>query len=137
MTFSTYGANHLGDHARGRTSFTMPTTSLALYTSSPGIAGTAVTNEVAYGGYARVPCGTGGSSIFSAASSGSSNNSGGAVNFPALTSGGPVTITHVGIVDSTAGAGNLIEFGALSAGVTYNDAQTPSFNTGALTDLFT
>lgn len=137
MTYSTYGANHLGDHARGRTSYTMPTTALALYTSSPGVGGTAVTNEVAYGGYARVPCGTGAGSVFSAASSGSSNNASGAISFPALTSGGPVTITYVGIVDSTAGAGNLIEFGALSASVTYNNAQTPSFNTGTLTDLFT
>ena len=137
MTFSTYAANHLGDHARGRTSFTMPTTYLALYTSSPGVGGSANTNEVSYTTYARQACGTGGSSVFSAGSSGGSNNSGGAINFPVVTSGGPVTITHVGIVDSSSGAGNLIEFGALTSPVTYNNGQTPSFNTGALTDLFT
>ena len=57
---------------------------IALYTADPGEAGTAVTNECAYGSYARVAvtAATG----FSAASGGSTANTG-LIQFPECTSG--------------------------------------------------
>jgi hypothetical protein len=108
---SDYLENRLIDHVLGRTSFTMPSTYLALYTASPGETGTATTNETSVGGYARAALGTGGSSKFPAASGGSAANSG-TINCGTAT--GSVTITHFGIVDSASGAGNLLLFGALT-----------------------
>lgn len=135
MTFSTYAANKAGDHVRGRTSFTMPTTYLALYTASPGVGGSATTNEATYTSYARVACGTGAGSIFAAASAGATNNPS-TVSFPTNT-GPSQTITHVGIVDSASGAGNLLEFVALTVARTFNNGDTPSFSAAALTDTYT
>lgn len=136
MTLSTYAANKLADHVDGRTSFTLPTGFVALYTASPGVGGSAVTNEVAYTTYARVACGTGGSSIFPAAGSGTTSQTA-TLNFAIVTSGGPVTITHVALVDSASGAGNLLIFGALTTPVTFNNGQTPSFSAAQLTETFT
>lgn len=135
MTLSTYAANKLADHLDGRTAFTMPTASVALYTASPGVGGSATTNEVSYTTYARMVCGTGGSSIFPAASSGSAAQTA-TLSFPSITSGGPVTITHVALVDSASGAGNLLIFGQLSSPRTYQNGDTPSFSAGALAEAF-
>lgn len=135
MTLSNYASSKLADHLDGRTSFTMPTAYVTLHTASPGTAGSAVTNEVAYTTFARQACGTGGSSIFPAASSGSASQTS-TLNFPILTSGGPVTITHVSLVDSASGAGNLLIFGQLTTPVTFNNGQTPSFSAAQLTEAF-
>lgn len=136
MTFSTYWADALGDFSRGKTTVTMPTTYLALYTSNPGVGGSATTNEVSYTGYTRQACGTGGGSIFGAGSLGAASNTS-VASFGAISSGSSVTITHVGIVDSSSGAGNLLEFQALGSPVTWATTQTPTFGVSAFTDTFT
>lgn len=135
MTLSTYAANKLVDHVNGRTSFTMPTVYIALHTSSPGVGGSGNTNEVSYTTYARQACGTGGSSIFPASSSGTTSQTA-TLSFPIVTSGGPVTITHVSMSDASSGASNLLIFGALTSSVTYNNGQTPSFSASQLTEAF-
>jgi hypothetical protein len=132
MALSTYAGNKLLDHLHGRTSYTMPTCFFALYTADPGIGGTAVTNEAAYSGYARVAALSGGSSLFGAAAGKTSQNNT-AVVFPALVSG-TVTATHIGLVDSSSGAGNLLEFGPLAAASTYVTGQSPTAAIGALND---
>jgi len=102
---------------------------IALYTADPTDAGTAVSNEAAYGSYARVTvtAATG----FSAASGGSSSNTG-LIQFPECTSGSE-TITHVGIVTTTSGAGQILYSGALTASRSISSGIQPQFAIGALT----
>jgi hypothetical protein len=101
---------------------------IALYTADPADAGTAVTNESAYGSYARVSvtAATG----FTAASGGSSSNTG-LLQFPECTSGSE-TITHVGIVTTSSGAGQLLYSGALTASRSISTGIQPQFAIGAL-----
>ena len=75
---------------------------IALHTADPGNAGTQTTSEASYVGYARVlvTAATG----FTAASSGSSSNTG-LIQFPQCT-GGTNTITHVTIGTAASGAGD-------------------------------
>lgn len=102
---------------------------IALYTADPGEAGTATTNEAAYGSYARVTvtAATG----FSAASGGSTANTG-LIQFPECTSGSE-TITHVAIVTTTSGAGDIIYSGALTASRSVSSGIQPQFAISALT----
>ena len=101
---------------------------IALYTADPGEGGSANTNEAAYTSYARVTvtAATG----FSAASGGSSDNTG-LIQFPECT-GGSETITHVGIVDTSSGAGVIIYSGALTASRAVSSGIQPQFAIGAL-----
>lgn len=101
---------------------------IALYTADPGETGTAVTNESAYGSYARVAvtAATG----FTAAALGSTSNTG-LIQFPECTSGSE-TITHVAIVTTTSGAGQIIYSGALTASRSISSGIQPQFAIGAL-----
>lgn len=101
---------------------------IALYTADPGEGGTATTNEAAYGSYARVTvtAATG----FSAASGGQSDNTG-LIQFPECTSGSQ-TITHVAIVTTVSGAGQIIYSGALTASRSVSSGIQPQFAIGAL-----
>lgn len=101
---------------------------IALYTADPGEGGSANTNEAAYTSYARVTvtAATG----FSAAASGSSNNTG-LIQFPECT-GGSETITYVAIVDTASGAGVIIYSGALTASRSVSSGIQPQFAIGAL-----
>ena len=102
---------------------------IALYTADPGEAGTAVTNESAYGSYARVTvtAATG----FSAAAGGSSANTG-LIQFPECTSG-TETITYVAIVTTASGAGQILYSGALTASRSISSGIQPQFAISALT----
>lgn len=101
---------------------------IALYTSSPGVGGTATTNEAAYGSYARVSVTA--STGFTAASGASSSNTG-LIQFPECTSGSE-TITHVAIVTTSSGAGQILYFGALTASRSISTGIQPQFAIGAL-----
>lgn len=101
---------------------------IALYTADPGEAGTAITNEAAYGSYARVAvtAATG----FTAASGGSSSNTG-LIQFPECSSGSE-TITYCAIVTTSSGAGEIIYSGALTASRAISTGIQPQFAIGAL-----
>lgn len=100
---------------------------LALYTSDPGEAGTATTNEIAYTGYARVAVSRSTDLTISGATVTNANLE----QFPACT-GAPATATHVGIVTTASGAGTLIVSGPLSSSVAINVGVTPQFQAGDL-----
>ncbi len=100
---------------------------IALYTADPGEAGTAVTNEIAYTGYARVAVVRATDLTITGATVTNANLE----QFPAC-SGAPATATHVGIVTSASGAGTLIISGALSSSVAVNVGVTPQFQAGDL-----
>ena len=99
---------------------------IALYTSDPGEAGTAVTNETAYTNYARVIVAiadwTDGGSTFTNAT---------LLQFLACGVTG-ATITHVAVVTTASGAGQILYSGALNAPLTVSSLIQPQFAIGAL-----
>ena len=100
---------------------------IALYTSDPGEAGTAPTNEATYTDYERVlitaaTAWTGSSSPYTNAT---------LIQFPVCGVTGN-TITHVGIVTTASGAGTLIYSGALNASLAVSSLIQPQFAIGAL-----
>jgi hypothetical protein len=101
---------------------------VALHTGDPGEGGSQTTNECAYGSYARqtVTAATG----FTAASGGSSSNTG-LIQFPEASSGSE-TITHVSIGTASSGAGQILYSGALSASRSVSTGIQPQFAIGAL-----
>lgn len=100
---------------------------LALHTADPGEAGTAVTSEATYGGYARV--------VLTRASdltvSGATVQNANLEQFPVCSSG-TNTVTHVSIVTTASGAGTIIVKGALNASVSVATGIQPQFSANAL-----
>jgi len=100
---------------------------LALYTADPGEAGTATTNEATYTSYARITL-----VKASAWSDGGSTFSNAALlQFPQCT-GGTNTITHVAIVTTSSGAGQILYSGALNASLNVANLIQPQFGIGNL-----
>jgi hypothetical protein len=100
---------------------------LALHTADPGEAGTAVTSEAAYGGYARVTL-TRASDITVSGATASNTN---LEQFPVCSSG-TATCTHISIVTTASGAGTIIVSGALNSSVAVATGIQPQFSAGAL-----
>jgi hypothetical protein len=101
---------------------------VALYTSDPDEAGTATTNETAYTNYARV-------AVVKATGwtdGGSSFTNSGLIQFPQCGVTG-ATITHVAIVTTSAGAGQILYSGALNSSLAVANLIQPQFAAGALT----
>jgi len=129
LLFQATAITNLADNAASG-----PLTNLyvALYTSDPGEAGTATTNETSFTNYARqaVARTSGGW----AESSGTITNVG-AVTFPECGATG-ATITHVGIVSTSSGAGVLYLSGALTASRAVSNGSTLSFSAGQISIPF-
>lgn len=121
-SFSDYLENKLLEHVVGKTSFTMPTVYVALYTVAPTDAGSGT--EADYTSYARVQ--TAGSDWGNAASGAIANAA--AITFPQCT-GGSNTIVAFGLLDAASG-GNLLAYGTCSLAV--SNGITPEFAIGAL-----
>jgi hypothetical protein len=100
---------------------------IALYSADPGASGTATTNEATWTNYARVPLDR--ATEFGAATNTIDNDV--LVQFPICGVTGQ-TVTHVGIVDTASGAGNLIISGALAASQAIASGNQPQFNLGNL-----
>ena len=102
---------------------------IALHTADPGNAGTQLTSEATYVGYARVAvtAATG----FTSAAAGSSSNTG-LIQFPQCT-GGTNVITHVTIGTAASGAGQIIYRGSLNASLSVANLIQPQFSIGSLT----
>lgn len=99
---------------------------IALHTGDPGEAGTAVTSESAYGSYARVAVPI---ADWTGTNPLSNTN---LLQFPACTSGSE-TITHVSIVTTASGAGQILYSGALTASRAVSSGIQPQFAASALT----
>lgn len=100
---------------------------VALYSSSPGVGGSAVTNEATWTNYARVAIDR--DTEFGA--SGATIDNDILVQFPICGATGQ-TVTHVGIVTTASGAGTLIAFGALDSSQAIANGNQPQFNLGNL-----
>lgn len=100
---------------------------LSLHTASPGEAGSAVTNEATFGSYARIAL----TRATDFTVTGNTVENANLEQFAACTSGSN-TITHVGVVDTSSGAGILIAYAALSSSITVSTGVQPQFAAGAL-----
>lgn len=87
----------------------------ALFTADPGEAGTAVTNETAYTGYARKASARSGAGIVVTAGSASPAAD---QTFGECTAAAGGAITHFGLVSSASGAGVLMWSGTYTPNVT-------------------
>lgn len=121
---SDYVENKLLDHIVGKTSFTMPTTYLALFTVAPtdSTGGTEVTG----GSYARVA--TAGKW---AAASGGQNATSADISFPEATASWG-TVVAVAIMDAST-LGNILWYGTLTTSKTVDIGDTLTFVAGDLT----
>ena len=121
-SFSEYGAASLLAHIVGKTSFTMPTTYIGLWTSALTSASTGSTSgEAAYTGYARIATSGDWGSVTSATPCTLFNSS--AITFAACT-GSTSTITYFGIFDALT-AGNMLAWGSCTSTV-ISTTQTPA-----------
>lgn len=125
---SNYLENKLLDHTLTATAFTQPSVRyIALFTADPGETGS-FTNEVttSSSAYARQAV------TFAAASSGTSATNA-TVTFPAATANWG-TVTHVAVTDgATAGAGNVLFYGAVTTSKTIDTGDTFQITSGNLT----
>lgn len=101
---------------------------ISLHVWDPGEAGTAITNEATFTGYARALVVA--SSWFTTPSGGSSSNTG-QITYAECTAG-TNTVDYVSIVDTASGAGNIIYSGPLTASRTISAGITPFFAIGSL-----
>jgi hypothetical protein len=101
---------------------------IALYTADPGEAGTAVTNEATYGGYARVTLTR--ASDFTV--SGNQITNANLEQFAQCTSGSN-TITHAAIVTTSSGAGTIIVRAQLNTSIPVSTGIQPQFAANSLT----
>jgi hypothetical protein len=101
---------------------------IALYTADPGEAGTAVTNEATYGGYARVTLTR--ASDFTV--SGNQITNANLEQFAQCTSGSN-TITHAALVTTSSGAGTIIVRAQLNTSIPVSTGIQPQFAANSLT----
>lgn len=100
---------------------------IALHTADPGEAGSAVTNEAAYGSYARVTL----TRATDFTVSGNSVSNANLEQFPQCTSGSE-TITHASIVSTSSGAGTILVRAALNSSIPVSTGIQPQFAASAL-----
>lgn len=120
---------NVGDATGLRGSSTAGVLYVSLHTADPGETGSQNTSEATYTSYARVSVVRSGSGW---SVSGNIGSNVGPITFPAAT-GGSNTITHFGIGTDSAGAGNLLFKGALSASIAVSNGITPEFAASQLT----
>lgn len=98
-----------------------------LHTSDPGEAGSALTGELSYTGYARqaIPRSAGGFTVSGASVSLTAN-----VDFPKMTGGTGGTVTHFSIVKEVSGASVILYSGAVSPTIVVANGVIPRLETG-------
>jgi hypothetical protein len=121
-SFADYTENKVLDHIVGKTSFTMPTAYLALFTAAPTDAGGGT--EVTGGSYARKS--TAGSD-WAAASAGANSNAAVITMVTATANWG--TIVAAALFDAVT-AGNMLIWGDLTVSKVVNTNDTLSFPIG-------
>lgn len=130
LIFNNSNFANVGDATGLRGSTTAGSFYISLHTADPGETGTAVTNETAYTGYARVAVARSGAGF---TVSGNSISNTALVAFGNCTASPGAAITHFGIVETSSGAGALHFSGALSASYQPAIGNAPQFAIGALT----
>lgn len=116
---SNYAEDKLLDHVLGTTSYTMPTTYIALYTVAPTDSSSGT--EVTGGSYARQ------SASFTASSGGAAHNSGN-IDFTGMPA---CTVVAVAVTDALT-SGNILVYGTLAANKSLDAGDTLRIATGDL-----
>lgn len=127
MFNNTNGPANMGDATGLRGSSTAGSFYVALYTSDPGEAGTATTNETSYTSYARQAVARSGAGWTVTANSVSPV---GNIVFP-ISTGGTPTITHFGVVSSSSGAGTLFYSGTVTPNIVVSTSVVQTLTTGS------
>jgi hypothetical protein len=126
LIFNNTNIADIGDATGLRGSSTAGNLWLALYTSDPGEAGTATTNETAYIGYLRVALVRSDSGW---TVTGNSVSPVADVDFGECSGSPGDAITHMGLVNTSSGAGKLLMSGALSSPITVATGVIPRIKT--------
>lgn len=98
----------------------------ALFTADPGEAGSAITNETAYTGYARQGFARSGANFVV---TGNSVSPAANVDFPECTASPGAAVTHGGIVNTSSGAGKLLYKGTITPNITMAVGVIPRIKT--------
>lgn len=135
LIFQNTNFANIGDATGLRGSTAAGSFYIALHTASPGAAGDQTTSEATYTGYARVAVARSGAGFTIAGSSPTNVTNAAAVTFGVCTVG-TNTITFFSIGVASAGASEILVYGAITspaAGLVVNPGITPSFAIGQLT----
>ena len=115
LLFNNTAIANIGDAGGLRATVVAGTFWYSLHTADPGEAGTAITNETAYTGYARVSAARSGAGF---TVTGNSVSPPANVDFGECTAAAGGPITHFGIVNTSSGAGKLLYSGTMTPNVT-------------------
>jgi len=126
LLFNNTAIADIGDVAGLRATTTAGSLYWSLHTADPGEAGTAITNETAYTGYARVAGARSGAGFTVTANSVSPTAN---VDFGECTASPGAALTHFGIVNTSSGAGKLLYKGTLTPNVTMAVGVIPRIKT--------
>ncbi len=126
LIFNNTDIANIGDAGGVRGSVVAGTLWWSLCTADPGEAGTAVTSETAYTGYARISTARSGAGFVVTNNSVSPAAN---IDFGECTAvpGGP--ITHIGIVNTASGAGKLLYSGTVTPNITMAVGVIPRLKT--------
>jgi len=117
LLFNNTAIANIGDAGGLRATVSAGTFWVSLYTADPTDTGTAITNETAYTGYARVSLnrasGAGGFTVTGNSVSPQAN-----VDFGECSASPGGAITHWGIVNTSSGAGKLLYSGTVTPNIT-------------------
>ena len=126
LIFNNTDITNVGDAGGIRGSATAGSLYWSLHTADPGETGTAITNETAYTGYARV-AGARSSAAFTVTANSVSPVAN--VDFGECTAAAGAAITHFGIVSTASGAGKLLYKGPLTPNITMAIGVIPRIKT--------
>ena len=101
---------------------------VALFTSDPGEAGSAITNETAYTGYTRTAVVRSGAGF---TVTGNSVSPAAHIDFTVCTASPGGAITHWGIVNTSSGAGKLLYSGTVTPNITMAVNTAPRLTTAS------
>jgi hypothetical protein len=128
LLFNNTAIADIGDAAGLRASGAAGSLYWSLHTADPGEAGSAVTSEAAYTGYARVAAARSSAAFTVTANSVSPVAN---VDFGECTASAGGPITHFGIVNTASGAGKLLYSGTMTPNITMAVGVIPRIKTSS------
>lgn len=126
LLFNNTAITDIGDAAGLRATTAAGSLYWSLHTADPGEAGTAITSETAYTGYARVAAARSGAGF---TVTGNSVSPPANVDFGECTASPGGALTHFGIVNTSSSAGKLLYKGTLTPNVTMAVGVIPRIKT--------
>lgn len=126
LLFNNTAIADIGDAGGLRATVSAGSLYWSLHTADPGEAGTAITSETAYTGYARIAAARSGAGFTVTANSVSPPAN---VDFAECTASPGGALTHFGIVNTSSGAGKLLYSGTLTPNITMAVGVIPRIKT--------